>query len=288
MTKGMMTSPALPKGGRQCRAFSLVEVMVGLTLFAVAIVSVMVALRQGRKMLVEPENKGLAWSRAQSVLEKALAMSYAGLVDVSTGKTTLTVPKDCTVNVAQTHMDKGTGISSDIPYCSIKVDCGYTEDNVTKTVSLSGIVPFPYMQIYSQPRDPLTEHVTVTAAYSGAPPGTNVMTIKFTPLVKSNLMIFYDLAIDVTNVTPATATNQLKPTDLLITRAYFNNTAVGIPTGTPIMTQPTIGNVVGVAASAVNPGVENIATVNWYKDTANGIITLKKANIIVLRTENNK
>ncbi len=231
MTTRKRIRPALPGDLWQRRGFSLLEVMIGLAVFAIAIVAVMGALRQGRKMLVEPDKKAEAWSQAQSALEKTLAMSYAQLAN---GETPGSLPKPCSVQVNCTTMNAPVvpGVPttpSDIPYCAVTASCTYTEENEGKTVSLAGIVPYPYMQIFSLRRDPFTETppVTIIAGQptGTSPNGTNVLTLTFTPEVKSNLMIFYDITIDVANLPPVPAaapTNELRGTDLLLTRCYLN------------------------------------------------------------------
>lgn len=300
MLRSKLLRRFLPPSWRQGSGLTLVEVMVGLVIFGIVTAAVLGALRQARKMLVEPERKGLAWSQAQSILEKQLAKTYRELSsEASPIPQVDTEYPNCSITVTAKSMEKmgPPELGKAIPYCAIKVDCNYTDDYSQRSVSLSGIVPFPYMQVFNKVTEPPSGSVaatcTVVAATLGPPstparcvPGSGASSIleyKFTPVVSSNLMIFYDVSIAVENSAIA-----IHPTDLLITQGFLNGKAVGIPTGTPVLTQPSIGNVVGVGVADVESGKENTFQIRWRKNNPGGKITLKKANAIILRTENTK
>ena len=112
---------------------------------------------------------------------------------------------------------------------------------------------------------------------------SQIFEYRFTPIVRSDLMIFYDIAVKVEdNGIP------IKGFDLVYTEASINGVSIGIPTGTPILTQPVIANAIGVSADNVIVGAENVVTINWMKDDTGGKITPKKINMSIVRTENNR
>ena len=280
MERSMVIRDSLASGVGQRRGLTLTEVLLGICIFAISIAGVSGAMRQGHKMLSEAQNKKVAFSNAQSLLEKYLTYSYAGMKAIVG---THQEASGCQVIVADTQMPPEPIVPppgrNRIPYCTVQVICEYGNKVPKQKVSFSGIVPYPYLQVYTDTRT-WTGVVADEALYNVK---SQIFEYRFTPIVRSDLMIFYDIAVKVEdNGIP------IKGFDLVYTEASINGVSIGIPTGTPILTQPVIANAIGVSADNVIVGAENVVTINWMKDDTGGKITPKKINMSIVRTENNR
>ncbi|MBF0122730.1 MAG: hypothetical protein HQL21_04900 [Candidatus Omnitrophica bacterium] len=271
----------LLRGTAYRQGLTLTEVLIGVCIFAISIAGISGTMRQGHKMIAEAQAKKVAYSNAQSLLEKYLTNSYSGMVALAGTHAEAGIGSGaaCLVTVAQQTMPPEPiappAGKSRIPYCSIEVVCEYGTQEPKQKVSLSGIVPYPYLQVYTATQAALGAEAQLADA--------QIFEYKFTPIVRSDLMIFYDIAIKVED-----NTIPINGFDLVITQALLNGVPVGIATGTPIMTQPALSNAIGVSYDKVNVGVENVVTINWHKTSNGGKVTSKKVNMVIVRTENNR
>ena len=282
MERGSTIRKALSAGAGKRRGLTLTEVLIGIFIFAISIAGVSGTMRQGHAMLSEAQHKKVAFSNAQSLLEKYLTSSYEGMVALvgMHPESEVGPGTGCQVIVAQEEMPPAPLFppagKSRIPYCTIQVICEYGDKVPKKQVSLSGIVPYPYLHVYTDTQTGSTVEAQMNV-------DTQIFEYRFTPIVRSDLMIFYDIALKAED-----NGTKVQGYDLIFTQALVNNVPVGIPTGTPIMTQPAIANAIGVSANQVVVGVENVITIVWKKNNAGGKITPKKINMVVVRTENNR
>lgn len=281
-------------------AFTLVEVLISLVLLGIGLSVSTKAFVAGKYFMKESENKARAMEIASLQMNNYLTKSYGDLVAGSTAPVTDAKGFTWTVNVQDLTKAPVAPKINTIPYKSIEVVCGYNETNIngavaTKNVRLANIVVYPYMHLYSTASTPSTAQArcygspcTTNASTAAGDALSTVVSLDFQTLVQSDLLIFYNISIDIQDSTSIT------PVDLIFSKCFIapiddiGGSPTGafapyeIQTGTPIMTQPTISNTVSVPILAT--GKYRLKIV-WFKDHSAGTIMGKKANVVIFQVE---
>lgn len=267
--------------GKQNRSgLTLTEVLVGACIFAIAVSGISGALRQGSRLILDAENKKKAYTDAQSLLEKYLTYSYTGISALN-GNNIQDAATGCSIRVLETVMTTATSGLSNIPYCTVRVVCPY--DNDDKEVALSGIIPYPYMEVFTQ-----TARVNIPSTDADTP----VLSFTFNPhiRVRSDLLVFYDIALQVAdNGTPIAVTDQIFTWARVLNSVSGSPFRVGAETATPILTQPSINNFLVVPAEQVSVNAANTIDIMWrITSGSNGVVTARVVNLVVIRMERNR
>lgn len=291
--------------------FTLIEVMISLVLIGAALAFSTKVFVAGKYFLKEAENKARAMEIASLEMNKRLTLSYEELGH-SPSIFPATGTEDgifiWTVDI-QSDTERGVGTGNTIPYRTILVDCTYQEKNIngvesTKRIELFNIVPYPSMHLFNDYAPSATYPAKLVQCfsvfgicrtnalnvYNSNRIASRIIAIDVPLKVRSDLLIFYNISIDVTPPNAAIPGSSINATDLIFTKCFLRPPGGGVPveidiqTGTPVLTQPTINNVVSISnlAANVNPYILEII---WFKDHNTGIINLKKVNIAVFQVE---
>lgn len=279
---------------------SLLEVLISLLILSIGAGFSIRIFISGRYFINNAESKSKAIRIASMQMERYLSKSYAGLealIASGAGVIAETYPDDSrfTYTVTLTSKEEINAVvipNLKIPYVQVEVVVSYNEDKISggadlKQVRLVNLVPYPYYHIESAmcnfvlacggdpahcvnqcPR-PLATTVPQTAA-----------TLDLTFKTRKNLLIIYNLGIH------GVLGTGIGPMDLIQTQCYLNAEALPIVTGTPILTEPFISNV--VAKNDVEPpaaGAPQTVTIKWWKTAPAGTVELKWVNVIVLEIE---
>ena len=192
-----------------------------------------------------------------------------------------------TVNISDNiKTAKASSGKDNIPYKLVEVLCSYDEENINgsivkKTVRLTNIIPYPLIHLVTGVNEPSLD---IEATHGPPFNGNPLITIPFKTLVRKDLMVVYNIAIDVED----TLTNSIQPSDLVVTKCFLTDKGKGketereIPTGTPVLSQPSISNSIGI--NDLTRGNYELR-IRWYKEQNRGIIKLKKINVIILLVE---
>lgn len=262
---------------------SLIEIIVSLILFTMGVLFLTRIFVAGKYFLKQAENKSKAMGEASMVLEEYLTQSYAALQATTDTGTDSSGFFHWTVNISE-KAKAGSG-KDDIPYKLVEVLCSYDEENidgsiVKKTVRLTNIIPYPLIHLVTGVNEPpLDIEATHGPPFNVGP----LITIPFKTLVRKDLMVVYNIAIDVQD-----PTNSIQPSDLVITKCFLTDKGTGketereIPTGTPVLSQPSISNSIGI--NNLTHGNYELR-IRWYKEQGRGIIKLKKINVLILLVE---
>jgi prepilin-type N-terminal cleavage/methylation domain-containing protein len=275
------------KNVREARilGFTLLEVLVSLVILGIGLAFSTRVFVAGKYYIKEVENKNHAMEIASMRMNEYLSMSYKDLSDICAGVVHTDSGSDGDFNWTVTLTPASVAdrlIPADtIPFVRIEVACDYNEPNVngvvaSKSVRLFNIVAYPYMHIYTFESAPTTiacaQHASIAQAVAANNP---IIEMNFATEAKSNLLVFYNLTINIT-------ASGFDTDDLILTKCYVDGTAYEIQTGTPIRGQVSINNVVSV--NALPSGNHNLK-IFWYKDNPHGTIMGKKANLVVLQVE---
>jgi len=291
--------------GTRPSGFTLLEVLVSLVLIGVGIYFSTRIFVTGKYFIKETENKSRAMEVANQKMNEYLTKSYEGLVAGTYNGTDTTGLFNWQVKVAAQviNHNAASGKVNDIPYKEIAVVCSYSEqkangETINKVVRLVNLVPYPYMHLFSSTDSPTTTEVkyysaacpssacNATSAAKIAATNLNDATIvktDFSTKVRSDLQIFYNLSIDITGDKAS-----IDDADLLFSKCFITNkntgttTAYEIQTGTPVISQPTVNNVVIVPKLAAG---DYTLRVIWFKDHNRGVIVGKRVNIIIFQLE---
>ncbi|MGA2775243.1 MAG: hypothetical protein ABSE81_04200 [Candidatus Omnitrophota bacterium] len=247
----------------------------------------------------ESENKSRAMEIADMHMNEYLTQSYESLVAGATNPVTDANGFTWTATVTDQTMSPVAPKVNIIPYKEIEVICSYNEQNangltVTKYVRLLNMVPYPYMHLFSEAYSPSAEAkcygnpgsciVNAGQVYNNFASASVVIEYSpFSTQVRSDLLIFYNISIDITDSTGIGAS------DLIFSKCFIIPTnpvgpaqAYNIQTGTPVLTQPTISNTVSVQDL---PKGEYTLEVIWFKDHDAGTIMAKRTNVIIFQVE---
>ncbi len=259
--------------------FTLIEVLISIIIAVIIFAALSKGMIGGGFLLKQVENKSRACGVTAATMEEYLAKAYSSLEDgtytgdpVDYGSKPLFNP---TVTVEKKWMgdDPDTVDQEGVPYKLITVNTSYDEtdyNNIfhTKNVRFVNLVPYPYVHAEIK-----TSDSSVNAPYNTY---TEIIRIPIDYEVEKDLMIIYNIAIKVSDA------SGLEATDTIYTKCFVDSEAKDIETRTPIITQPLISNVVGV--NDVSRG-EHTVSVQWYKDTSSGSVSLKEINVIVVAFE---
>jgi len=282
--------------------FTFIEVLISLILLGIGLSFSARVFVAGRYFMKESINKTRAMEITSIHMDEYLTKSYDELVPVTTD---LVTEGGFTWHAVISAADK-TPVSPKvniIPYKKIEVICEYDEQNINgvsakKRVRLENLVVYPNMHIYSLAASPVTKEAKcygspcTTSAAVAATYDSAIMDLDFETKVRGDLVIFYNIAINITNKL------NIGASDLIFTKCFITNLSSGnaqqynIQTGTPIMTQLTVNNVVSVdrwpssstLANGLPAGKYKLRIV-WFKDTDKGTIMGKKANIVMYHVE---
>lgn len=282
--------------------FSLIEVLISLVLLGIGLSFSAKAFVAGKFFMKNAENKTRAMEIASVHMNEYVTKSYDELDPGETVPVTDANGFTWTAKIDSLAMSPkaGTGKINTIPYKAIEVVCRYNEQNINgvvaaKSVRLVNMVVYPYMHLYSLAVSPTTAEArcygnpcTTSATIAGTNPLSTLMQIDFETKVQSDLMVFYNISIDIASSMGPGPADLIGPTDLIFTKCFITNISSGvtqeydIQTGTPIMTQPTINNTVSIPILAT--GKYRLKIV-WFKDHSAGTIKGKKANIVIFQVE---
>ncbi|MFA5319665.1 MAG: prepilin-type N-terminal cleavage/methylation domain-containing protein [Candidatus Omnitrophota bacterium] len=268
----------------ECRGksgFTLMEVLISIVIAVIIFAALSKGMIGGGFLLKQVENKSRACGVTAANTEEYLAKAYSSLEEGTyTGSTDYGSKPlfNWTVNVEKKWLgdDPGTIDQEGIPYKLITVNSSYEETDYnkifhTKNVRFVNMVPYPYVHAEIK-----SSSSSVSVPFNNY---TEIIQIPINYEVDKDLMIIYNIAIKVKDATGLEANNTI------YTKCYVDSEAQNIETRTPIITQPLISNVVGV--NNVLKG-EHTVSVQWYKDTNSGNISLKEINVIVVAFEHKK
>lgn len=265
------------------------EILVSIVIMAIGLSTVIVVFMGGRFILKQAENKSRAISVAAQKVEEHLTKSFAGLgglstldfnssgVDVGSGQQ---LPIDWRVDIS-TEWESNRSLGIKIPYKVIQVNASYNEEvsagNMQrKVVMLRNIVPYPYMHTQVVKIEPSSSAPEVR---EGRYQAINGLSLDFDFPVNKDVMVIYNIAIRVED------DSGIEPIDTIYTACFLGNNSKpqGTETRTPIGIQPFISNI--LAIDNVKPNERHTLEIRWRKDTSQGRITLKEANLIIIATE---
>lgn len=253
------------KSKRPYPGFILMEVMVALILIGIGLVLIGTLYISGRFLSQGALSKNQAMAVASSKMEEYLAKSYAGLeVDTITGS-------ENGINWEVSIENSGEG---DIPYKQITVIVSYKvnnvrEEDIDRYVRIKGIKPYPYVHTEMLYTD---SSQTVTTAYADI----TTLTKEVDYEIEKDILVIYNIALDIES------SAGIDPIDTIYTACFIDGVRKDIETRTPILSQPLINNV--LAINDVSKG-EHTISIRWYKDTSEGLINLKEANLAFIATE---
>lgn len=269
------------------RGFTFLEVLIALILIVIGISAAVAAVSTGRFFLKQAENKARAMRAALVGMEKYLAKSYSDLTPGENLDSSETIKLQ--VNVTQRY----EGSARAIPYKQIEALAFYNETDKTgniyqKIIRLTNIVPYPFIHAASvwisrdQAGDSEARYSSNPGNFAGAQVvGEDVkLALNLNYEVPKELLVIYNVA---TNVQDATGINS---TDTIYTGCFVDDVGPKpVVSRTPIITQPLINNVVALTeGDALSPGNHTIA-IKWCKDTAQGTILLREADLTVVAIE---
>lgn len=268
-------------------AFTILEIIFSLILFAVGVNVAMRVSLAAKYFLKEAENRSLAMSVASRKMEEYLAKSFSGLPagDSETSGTESQGGVDFNWSVRTTEwLVQNAPLGISIPAKQILVYCSYYQERmngqrVLRSVRLLNQVPYPYIHILSH-KEPAGASVPTTSSPPLVTDG-DYSTITSMPIavnlrVKSDLMIIYNISLNVTSAIG------VEPIDTIWTRCILDGVERPIVTRTPIITQLIISNAVGINEV---PSGRHSLEIQWVKDTAAGTVRLKELNVIVVQVE---
>ncbi|MDD3234131.1 MAG: prepilin-type N-terminal cleavage/methylation domain-containing protein [Candidatus Omnitrophota bacterium] len=264
---------------RENKSFTLIEVLVSIIIAVIIFAALSKGMVGGGFLLKQVENKSRACGVTAAKMEEYLAKAYSALEPGTYSGDPVDYGSkpvfNWTVKVEKKWMgdDPDTVDQEGVPYNLITVDSSYDETDYknifhTKNIRFVNMVPYPYVH---------AEIKTLSSSLSVPPNSyTEIFRIKIDYEVAKDLMIIYNIAIKVKNA------GGLEAANTIYTKCFVDSEGKDIETRTPIITQPLISNVVGV--NNVPPG-EHTVSVQWYKDTGAGDISLKEINVIVVAFE---
>lgn len=272
------------------KSFTLIELLVALILIGVGTAAVAGLLTSGSYFLRRSENRARAVSLAHRLKEGFLNRSYENLLPTPPGDPIVGVSGDFswTVNIVDQNMNNPTAIPPrNVPYRQVNIEVQYPETDSrgqvlgNNSVFFTGIKPYPYVHVMEQRVDSSASVITQGAAGAPAVIGDaadGFLSININYTEPKRLVVIYNIALDYTDVAGVDGL------DLILTQSFVNQTPQSVQTGTPILTQPVINNVIDVGV--VNPRVDgNTVDIRWMKDTAAGDIGIKRAEMIVVAYE---
>lgn len=278
-------------------SFTLVEVIVSVVIMGVAAASLAGIFLAGRYFIKQTENKAFALSIATLELDRAVIKAYSDLAaDIEDGNDSYSdttsrpsdsKPFDYVVAMDKRYINNATS-GAQIPYINIEVSVEYWEDLITgntlqKAVTLSGIVPYPYTHIEKDTKTLGVTPVTTTfRCVNGSCGSNNALKIEFEYETKKDLQVMYNITLDNQNLAG------VDNIDLIETRCYLKKGTGGwvyypIETGTPIISQPHITNI--IAIENLQRNTPYTLAVVWRKDTSSGIIEIQEANLSIVAVE---
>jgi len=279
------------KNNTRRHGFTLLEVIIALILIVIGISAAVAAIVTGKTFLAQAESKARAMRVALVKMEEYLAKSYTGLTPGA--PITGTLGKvGWQVNVMQRY--EGRNNTLYIPYKYIETKAFYNETDragnvYQKSIRLENIVPYPFIHTVSSwiSRDRADDEAEFDADASSGNftdatviGDTDPLRVTVNYDVAKTFLIMYNVAINVRN--PAGIT----PINTVLTGCFIDNQGPKpVVTRTPIISQPLISNVVGLTENeTLSPG-EHTIEIRWCKDTANGTVTLREANLMVVAIE---
>ena len=279
--------------------FSLIEVMVSVILIGLGVSFVTVSLTTGKYFLKRAENEAtamsIAFARKEALLAKSFDTLEAGILSSTQGiftwQTEVIEDEECDTTLVPPQC---------IPFKEINVQVWYREQGISplldpkyKKISLKNMVPYPYLHF---------EEATIDASctvgegcgiafFAGGYPANSVvgddaddnsLRAWVSYPVDKDVVVVYNIAVDVEDGTG------IEGADTIFSRVFLNDVAVSaaVEARTPIVSQPLISNIVEIdnlqRRDENNP---HKIEVRWYKDTASGHISVKRANLILVAYE---
>ncbi|MBU1112820.1 MAG: prepilin-type N-terminal cleavage/methylation domain-containing protein [Candidatus Omnitrophica bacterium] len=261
----------------QRKGITLIELLVAIVLIAIGAGAVSAVLSSGNYLLRRSRNEARATSIALAHKESLLAHSYENvLLGIEQGN------EDIFHWETEVQELFWAGTSKNIPYKQIDVTVTYPDEgasgniaNKWKKLTLRNLIPYPFVHLERRVMDSSCATSSCTV-----PPSSfqlvGDLTITFNYPVVKDLNVFYNIAVNITN--PA----GLAGTENIVTKCFLDGAQQGQKTGTPILSQPLISNntvIPNVAAGA------HTLQVRWYKDTTSGVISITRANLMMLAFE---
>lgn len=309
-----MTGSVLPAKGRGA---TLIEILVALIVISVIIAAVGASFHTGLFLLKQAEYKSRAISVATAKMQETLARTYETAYGSAAGDWDFDDP-DAAVryfwNVSITNETLGQ-----IPYRAVRVNCSYTERQFqdpskaggNKTVSLSNIIPYPYIHsTYSHKEfggtsgnvypDPAPLHnegsadtyktiLTYNKVASAAP-------LTFQYETPKDVVVFYYIVSEPADT--ASLEQQFMPADTIDTRCVFDGVPITnrMVTRAPILTQPFQSNYLTIPNVAAHR--THTVDIQWQRTMVNDPISgysrkkapnnvrLREFNIVTIAYEN--
>ncbi|MCX7927530.1 MAG: type II secretion system GspH family protein [Candidatus Omnitrophica bacterium] len=203
-----------------------------------------------------------------------------------------------------------------IPYKKIEVIARYQEENPArqgtffeKAVRLLAVVPYPALHAMHKER---SQDKNVLAPYLKSPPtaqnhpeatlfsidlGTVLVSeTQYPSSIKAyetpkELLIIYNIGIKVENLGELFSNPSVNPgVYTLYTACYVDDKGpLPVVTRTPLLSQPLVNNVVALTGkdslTVPQDGKPHKLQIKWWKDTDQGKISLRSANVIILAFE---
>ncbi|MFO8052369.1 MAG: prepilin-type N-terminal cleavage/methylation domain-containing protein [Candidatus Omnitrophota bacterium] len=259
------------------KSFSLLELIVASVLIGIGIAGVAGVLTSGLYFLKRAENKARAMSLAYRKKESLMTKSYE----------TLTIGKDSgkedryrwTTEVRE--FDEGG-----IPWKKVEVEVNYPEttmgsgqDQATKKVFLTNLSVYPYVHSETQVIDSICNTgscVVANGVKKVIGSSSRQLSIDIDYPVDKQILVSYNIVLGYEDV------GGVDPVDLILTQTFLDDYSKSVETGTPILTQPVINNVVNIGSVSAGP---HRIDIRWEKNTSDGNIYIKKADMIIIAYE---
>ncbi len=270
------------------KAFSLIEILVTAIIIGIGVAFVATSYITGKYLVKRAENEATAMSIAFARKESLLAKSYTTLLDggyPTSGTEGIFIWQTQTTLMSEPR----PGLPQGIPFIEVVSEVTYSEQGVTsaqtaysKKVTLKNIVPYPFVHIEESLINgncSASGCTVIGPPYASVEgdPGHNLQINVHYPVDK-DIVIVYGIAIDITDSTG------IDGADTIYSRCFINGAAVGVEARTPIFSQPLISSMTS-SQSLPSSTNDHVIEVRWYKDTANGVISIKRANLAVIAYE---
>ncbi|MDD4294622.1 MAG: hypothetical protein PHP69_03810 [Candidatus Omnitrophica bacterium] len=276
------------------KAINLIEILVCLVIIGLGVTVSMRIMVNGKIFCKNSEIKSDAMRVASLQMERLLAQSYDtlktgcsdffGCDDIINYYSGSENGISWDVSVEQKEEGDGCGGLSGkcIPYKEITTTALYREEPLSadkyRRVYLKNIVSYPYIHIKQMSLNAVDDFVGA-GGYTVVGDSADSLRIEIDYPIKKNIIVLYNIALDVED------SSGIQPVDTIFTKCFMDGYGKNVVTRTPIITQPLINNMIEI--HNVEPG-EHVIEVKWYKDTTQGSINLKKANLILIAFEGDK
>jgi len=258
---------------------------VGAILITIGLAALINSVISARFFVKQAESKYQAMDVAFAKMEEFLAKSYSGL------QPGITTGSNDQINwKAEVKQLQEVSATKQIPYKRIEVTASYKETDTkgssdTRQIKLENIIPYPFIHAASTSisRD-ASGGITVPFSNISSPVykpiGDNGLKIEVNYDVPKDIMLIYNIAIRINQAT------NISSIDTILTGCFVDNKGPKpVVTRTPIMTQPLISNAIALTDKEALPPGPHTIEIKWFKDTNNGVISLREANLMLVAVE---